>query len=58
MVVCFVSIYDNRTIKPVEIVLRSREEKRENNGGGKSNKIYWKYICKYHNVSSCTTIVC
>jgi hypothetical protein len=34
----FVSIYENRRIKSVEIVLRRGEEmKRENVGGGKSN---------------------
>jgi hypothetical protein len=33
----FVFIYENRRLKPVEIVLRRRgEEKRENNGGGRS----------------------
>jgi hypothetical protein len=33
----FVSIYENRRTKPVEIVLRKGEGKRENRGGGKSN---------------------
>jgi hypothetical protein len=34
----FVSIYENRRMKPVEIVLRREERgKRENDGGGKSN---------------------
>jgi hypothetical protein len=32
----FVSIYENRRMKPVEIVLRG-EGKGENDGGGKSN---------------------
>jgi hypothetical protein len=32
----FVFIYENRRMKPVEIVL-SRGEKRKNNGGGKSS---------------------
>jgi hypothetical protein len=32
----FVSIYLTRRMKPIEIVLRSGEE-RENNEGGKSN---------------------
>jgi hypothetical protein len=41
----FISIYENRRMKPVEIVLRMRGwEKRENDGGGKSSKIYFKYI--------------
>jgi hypothetical protein len=35
---CFVSIYENRRMKPVEIVLKSMGEgKRENDGGYKSN---------------------
>jgi hypothetical protein len=34
----FVSIYENRRMKPVEIVLRREGGgKRKNNGGGKSN---------------------
>jgi hypothetical protein len=35
----FVSIYENRRMKPIEIVLRrgQRVGKRENDGGGKSN---------------------
>jgi hypothetical protein len=34
---CFVSIPENRRIKPVEIVSRSGGGKRENDGGGISN---------------------
>jgi hypothetical protein len=35
---CFVSIYENRRMKPVEIALkRGGEGKRENDRGGKSN---------------------
>jgi hypothetical protein len=35
---CFVSIYENRGMKPTEIVIRSRRRgKRKNDGGGKSN---------------------
>jgi hypothetical protein len=53
-----VFIYENRKMKPVEIVLRREGVgKRENNGRAKSN-IYYKYICKYHNVSPCTTVIC
>jgi hypothetical protein len=51
----FVSIHENRRMKPVEIVLRRERGKRENNGGGKS-KIYYKHISKYHNVSPCITL--
>jgi hypothetical protein len=36
--VCFVFIYENRRMKPVEIVLRGwGGEKRKSCGGGKSN---------------------
>jgi hypothetical protein len=31
--------------------------RKENGGGGKS-EIYCKHICKYHNVSPCTTVKC
>jgi hypothetical protein len=52
----FVSIYENRRMKPVEIALRSRGgRKREKDGGGKSIKIYSKHTWQYHNVSPCTT---
>jgi hypothetical protein len=35
---CFLSIHENRKMKPVEIVLRRwGGRKRENDGGGKSN---------------------
>jgi hypothetical protein len=33
----FVFIYENRRMKPVEIVLRRGKEMKENDGGGKSN---------------------
>jgi hypothetical protein len=51
----FVFICENRRMKPVENVLREGRGKRENDGGGKS---YCKHICKYHNVSLCTAIIC
>jgi hypothetical protein len=47
MVDVLVYVYKNRSMKPVEIVLRRGRKKRENDGGGKS-KIYCKHICKYH----------
>jgi hypothetical protein len=54
----FVSTYDNRRMKPVEIVLRRQgREKREDDGEGKS-KIHCKHIHKYHNAALCTTIIC
>jgi hypothetical protein len=38
MVDTFVFVYENRTMNPVEIILRRVEERmRENDGGGKSN---------------------
>jgi hypothetical protein len=52
-------IYENRRMKPVEIVLR-----RGKRGRGRMMervnliKIYCKHICRYHNVSLCTTIIC
>jgi hypothetical protein len=42
-------MYESRTMKPVEIVLRRGEEMRENDGG--VNTIYCKHICKCHNES-------
>jgi hypothetical protein len=53
----FVFIYENRRVKPVEIVLKNR-------GGGRMMeevnliKIYSKHICKCHNLFPCTTIIC
>jgi hypothetical protein len=46
-------------MQSVEIVLRRREggRKREKDGGGKP-KIYCKHICKYHNISPYTTVIC
>jgi hypothetical protein len=42
---CFVSLYENRKMKPVEIVLRrGRLGKRENDGGINLTKIYSKHI--------------
>jgi hypothetical protein len=54
----FVFICENRRMKPVETVLRmgERKGKRENNGGAKT-KVYFKQICKYHNVQLLYTTV-
>jgi hypothetical protein len=55
----FVSINENRRMKPVEIVLR-----REEVGRGRTmeevnpTKIYCKHIHKYHNVSPYTIMIC
>jgi hypothetical protein len=46
-----------QTMKSVGIVLRRGGGMKENNGGGES-KIYYKHICKCHNVSPCMTIIC
>jgi hypothetical protein len=47
----FVSIYENRRMKPVEIVLRRGEGGRGRMEGGNPTKVYFKHICKYCNVS-------
>jgi hypothetical protein len=49
----FVFMYENRTMKPVKIVLR-REGRgmRKNHKGVSLIKTYSKHICKCHNVSS------
>jgi hypothetical protein len=55
----FVFIYENRKMKPAEVALRRGQRgKRESDGGGKSNQGILKHICKHHNVSPCTTIIC
>jgi methylphosphotriester-DNA--protein-cysteine methyltransferase len=55
----FVSIYENRRMKSVEIVLRREEGGRGRMMEGVNlTKIYCKHICKYHNVSPCTAIIC
>jgi hypothetical protein len=53
--VYFVFIYEKKRMKPVEIVLRRREDGRGRMMEGvKLIKIYHKHICKYCNVSPCT----
>jgi hypothetical protein len=45
--------YENRTMKPVEIVLRrGKREIRENDVGVNLIKVYCKHICKCHDVPS------
>jgi hypothetical protein len=41
--------YENRTMKPVEIVLRREKELREKDGEVNLIKIHCKHICKCHN---------
>jgi hypothetical protein len=55
----FESIYENRKMKPVEIVLRrGKRERGKMMEEVNPTKIYFKHECKYHNVSPCTTIIC
>jgi hypothetical protein len=56
----FVSIYENRRMKPLEIVIKrgGRRERGRMMEGVNPTKIYYKCICKYHNVSPCITIIC
>jgi hypothetical protein len=44
----FVFMYENRRMKPVEIILRRERETRENSVGLNLAKRYCKHICKYH----------
>jgi hypothetical protein len=44
-------MYENRIIKPAEIVLRRGEGMREKDGGVNLLKIYYKHTCKHHKVS-------
>jgi hypothetical protein len=52
-----VFIYENRRMKPVEIFLRSGGGERKMEGANLT-KINYKHIYKYHNVSTCATIIC
>jgi hypothetical protein len=55
----FAFMYENRRMKPVEIVLRRAEGgRRRMMEGVNLTTIYCKHICKYCNVSPCTTIIC
>jgi hypothetical protein len=55
----FVSIYEYRRMKPVEIVLRKEEGRRGRMTDGVNlTKIYCKHIHKYHNISPSTAILC
>jgi hypothetical protein len=55
----FVSIYENKRIKSVEIMGRRRV--REEEGEGRrvnTTNIYFKHICKCYNVFPCPTTIC
>jgi hypothetical protein len=54
---CFVSVYENGRMTPVEIVLR-RGEEEENDGEVNPTNTYFKHLSKYHGVSPCTTTTC
>jgi hypothetical protein len=54
----FVFIYENRRMKSVEIVLRREWGGEEGERWRDSSKVYYRRICKYQNVSLCTTITC
>jgi hypothetical protein len=55
----FVFLYENRSMKPVEIVLSSGGGQiRKNDGGVNLIKMHCKHICKYHNAPSCPTVIC
>jgi hypothetical protein len=49
----FVFMYENRTMKFVEIALGREEERRKKMEGVNLIKIHCKHLCKYHNVSPC-----
>jgi hypothetical protein len=59
---CFVSIYENRRMKPVAVVLLRTTKKRRGGRrrmmeGINPTRIYCKHIHKYHNVFPWTTII-
>jgi hypothetical protein len=55
----FVSIYENRGMKPIIVLRMGGESGRGRTMEGVNlTKIYCKHIYKYHNVSPPTTIIC
>jgi hypothetical protein len=55
----FASIYENRRMKPVEIVVRRGERNWEKMMEEVNlTKIYCKHIWKYHDVFPYTSIIC
>jgi hypothetical protein len=54
----FVFTYENRRMKPVEIVQEGERGEEGEQIGRDKCKIYCKHMCKYHNVSSYTNIIC
>jgi hypothetical protein len=55
----FISIYENRRLKTVEIVLRWKGRgRRRTKEEVDITKIYYKYLCKYYIVSPCIASIC
>jgi hypothetical protein len=54
----FELINENQRMIPVEIVLRREEGRGRTMEGVNLTEIYCKHICKYHNVTPGTTILC
>jgi hypothetical protein len=57
-VVDVVCIHENRKIKSVEIILRRGGVEWETIEEVNLANTYCKYICKFHNVYPCTTLIC
>jgi hypothetical protein len=55
---CFEYVYENRTMTPVEIVLRREWRGMKENDLGDDSKIRCKPICRCHSEHPCTTNIC
>jgi hypothetical protein len=52
-------IHIGKRMRSIKIFIRKdRGWKRENDGGVNLTKLYFKHICRYHNVFPCTTVKC
>jgi hypothetical protein len=58
MVNVFYDLFENRTMKPVEIIFCRGRGMRENDGGDEPTKVYCKYIWKCHSEIPYTTNIC
>jgi hypothetical protein len=59
MVKYLMYLHENRTMKPVEIVLTSGGRRmRENDGRVTLSKIHCKWVWKCYNETPCTTNIC
>jgi hypothetical protein len=54
----FIFICENKTMKPVEMVLRGKEEWERMMEGVNLIKVYCKHIYRCHNITPCATIIC